>query len=89
MEKSPHIFKDFPDNFVHNIYGTSDTGIKLNLLENIMFIPVDIFLNKLHNDGIKSNLDAWLCFLGCDEPEIIIDLITKYPKFKSHVFSSV
>ena len=54
-----------------------------------MFIPVDIFLNKLHNDGIKSNLDAWLCFLGCDEPEIIIDLITKYPKFKamySHLY---
>jgi hypothetical protein len=89
MERSPHIFKDFPDDFVHNIYGTSDTGIKLNLLENIMFIPVDIFLNKLHNDGIKSNLDAWLCFLGCDEPEIIIDLITKYPKFKamySHLY---
>ena len=89
MERSPQIFKEFPDDFVHNIYGTSDTGIKLNLLENIMFIPVDIFLNKLHNYGINSNLDAWLCFLGCDEPEIIINLIQKYPQFKamySHLY---
>ena len=54
-----------------------------------MFIPVDIFLNKLHNDGINSNLDAWLCFLGCDEPDVIIKLIQKYPKFKamySHLY---
>ena len=54
-----------------------------------MFIPVDIFLDKLHNDGINSNLDAWLCFLGCDNPDIIVNLITKYPKFKamySHLY---
>ncbi len=89
MEKSPQVFKEFPNDFIHNIYGTSDTGIKLNLLENIMFIPVDIFLDKLHNDGINSNLDAWLCFLGCDNPDIIVNLIAKYPKFKamySHLY---
>ncbi len=61
---------------------TSDTGIKMNMLQNFIFIPVDIFLDKLHNDGIQSELDAWLTFLGCDEPEYIIDLIQKYPYFK-------
>ena len=52
------------------------------MLQNIIFIPVDIFLEKLHNEGIQDELDAWLTFLGCDEPEYIIELINKYPIFK-------
>ncbi|MBQ3795711.1 MAG: hypothetical protein II842_05415 [Butyrivibrio sp.] len=43
---------------------------------------IDIFLDKLHNEGIKSKLDAWLTFLGCDEPEMIVKLITEYPEFE-------
>ena len=83
MEKSPQIFSEFPDDYKHYIYGTSDTGIMLNLLENIIFVNIDIFLKKLHNDGINTKLEAWLTFLGCDEPEYIVELITKYPEFKS------
>ena len=45
-------------------------------------MPVDIFIDKLHNNGIESELDAWLTFLGCDEPEHIIKLIDDYPYFK-------
>ena len=52
------------------------------MLQNIIFIPVDIFLEKLHNKGIQNELDAWLTFLGCDEPEYIVELINKYPIFK-------
>lgn len=52
------------------------------MLQNYIFIPIDIFLKKLHNEGINNKLDAWLTFLGCDEPEYIIQLITKYPEFK-------
>ncbi|MEE3496405.1 MAG: hypothetical protein VZR06_14690, partial [Butyrivibrio sp.] len=55
----------------------------LNMLQNYVFIPVDIFLEKLHNSGIQSELDAWLTFIGCDEPEFIIKLIEKYPFFKA------
>ena len=89
MEGSPHAFYEFPDVYVHNISASSDTGIKLNLLQNIIFIPVDIFLNKLHNEGIKTKLDAWLTFLGCDDPEYIMELISKYPEFEpmySHLY---
>jgi hypothetical protein len=53
------------------------------MLQNFIFTPVDIFLEKLHNNGIQSELDAWLSFLGCDEPEYIIQLIQEYPYFKS------
>ena len=88
-QKSPHIFHLFPNNFIHNLNERSDTGLKLNLMQNFIFVPIDIFLAKLHNKGITSKLDAWLTFLGCDEPDIIIDLITKYPEFKpmySHLY---
>jgi hypothetical protein len=53
------------------------------MLQNFIFIPVDIFMQKLHNEGIKSELDAWLTFLGSDEPEYIVKLIQEYPQFKS------
>ena len=53
------------------------------MLQNFIFIPVDIFLENLHNEGINGELEAWLTFLGCDEPEYIVDLIEQYPYFKS------
>ena len=81
MEKSPSSFKHF-NNYVHHLHTVSDTGIKLNMLQNYIFIPVDIFLEKLHNEGISNELEAWLTFLGCDEPEYISMLIEKYPYFK-------
>lgn len=31
---------------------------------------------------IQNRLDAWLAFLGSDNPEIIIDIIERYPDFK-------
>ncbi len=82
FENSPAIFKDYPDEYIHRFSTRSNTGISLNMLQNYIFIPVDIFLKKLHNEGIKNELDAWLTFLGCDEPEYIIRLIEEYPYFK-------
>ena len=54
----------------------------MNMLQNFIFIPVDIFLENLHNNGIRSELDAWLTFLGCDEPEYISKLLEAHPDFK-------
>ena len=82
LEKSPEEFKKYSDCFVHYFSTVSGSGLKLNLLQNFIFIPVDIFLEKLHNEGINGELEAWLTFLGCDEPECIIKLIEKYPYFK-------
>ena len=82
LESSPKDFKKFKDHYIHHFSTVSNTGLSLNMLQNFIFIPVDIFLEKLHNDGIQSELDAWLTFLGCDEPEYIIQLIEKYPYFK-------
>ena len=61
-----------------------------DLLQNYIFIPLDIFRENVHNKGIKNKLDAWLVFLSMDEPERIIELISAYPEFKAmyeHVYS--
>ena len=61
-----------------------------DLLQNYIFIPLDIFRENVHNKGIKNKLDAWLAFLSMDEPDRIIELITTYPEFKAmyeHVYS--
>ena len=47
-----------------------------------MFIPLDIFSQTVHNNGIRNLLEAWLVFLSPDSPELMISLITEYPKFK-------
>lgn len=78
----PKVFKEYPDEYIHRFSTVSDTGLSLNMLQNYVFIPIDIFLKKLHNEGIKNELDAWLTFLGCDEPDYIIKLIEEYPYFK-------
>ena len=52
------------------------------MLQIIIFIPVDIFMEKFHNEGIQDEWDAWLSFLGWDEPEYIVELINEYPIFK-------
>ncbi|MCM1398463.1 MAG: hypothetical protein NC225_03155 [Clostridium sp.] len=45
----------------------TDTGIKIDLLQKYIFIPLDIFKGKLYLKGIESKLDAWLSFLACDD----------------------
>lgn len=49
-----------------------------------MFIPLDSFRRILHNKGIRNKLDAWLTFLSVDDPEMIVELIRKYPQFRKY-----
>ena len=58
LEKSPSIFKEYKDVFIHKFSTVSDTGLKINMLQNFIFIPVDIFLENLHNNGMRNKLDA-------------------------------
>ena len=81
-EHSPAEFHCFPDRFIHRSSQKTDTGLEINLLQEFVFIPLDIFRGILHNEGIKDKLDAWLTFLSVDAPEMIVKLITEYPQFK-------
>lgn len=82
FEKSPKAFHDFPSDYRHKMRQESDTGIKIPLLQEYLFVPLDIFQKNLQNKGIQNDLDAWLAFLSVDEPEVIIQLIQKYPRFE-------
>lgn len=83
FEQSPKMFHDFPTEYLHYVEPASDTGIKLNLLQKYLFIPLDIFRKTSHNKPITNKIDAWLTFLSKDEPEDILNLINDYPEFKS------
>lgn len=86
FETSPEIFHKYPENYIHYFEHVSDTGIKMNLLQKYIFVPLDIFKKIHHNENrtikIENRLDAWLAFLCMDDPEVIIEIIERYPDFK-------
>ena len=82
IDKSTGDFHDFQEVYKHNFQQQSDTGLKMNLLQKYVFIPLDLFRGNVQNKGIKNKLDAWLAFLSMDDPDMIIQLITEYPEFK-------
>ena len=83
FEKSPKAFLSFSDDFLHHFRQKSDTGVELNLLQEYNFISLDLFRKSIYNKPIKSELDAWLTFLSTDEPERILELLQKFPMFRS------
>ena len=83
FEASQREFREYPDTYVHRFRQASDSGIKLELLQNFLFIPLDIFKANIHNKNISSKLEAWLAFLCMDEPEWIIRVIEAYPEFEA------
>lgn len=84
-EKSPKVFYGFPDSYLHYFCQRSNTGLELELLQKFVFIPLDIFMKNQHNKGIVIDnlLDAWLLFFSSDNPEDILNIIDKYPKFQA------
>ena len=89
MDTSPGIFAEFPNKYVHTFHQKSDTGLNIDLLQNYIFIPLDIFRENVQNKGIKNKMDGWLTFLGMDDAEKIIELINTYPEFREmyeHVY---
>jgi len=86
FEKSPKQFKSFKKKctYIHRSRQQFDTGVKMDLLQEYIFINLDIFRYKLDNNNvdIENELEAWLTFLSVDEPDIIIKLLEKYPRFR-------
>ena len=60
------------------------------MLQNYIFVPLDIFRKTMEYKGISNKLDAWLAFLSMDSPDMIMELSSKYPEFKAmyeHVYN--
>lgn len=81
-EKSPREFKDFPKDYIHHFSQKSDTGVEMELLQEYVYIPLDVFRDIVHNKGIRNKLEAWLEFLSTDSPEEIAELVEAYPGFR-------
>lgn len=82
FEKSTQEFHDMPDTWLHYCKQTSNTGLKVELLQEYIFIPLDIFRVTMQNKAIESKLEAWLSFFSMDEPERVLELVERYPEFK-------
>ena len=82
FEKSPKEFSRYKEGCIHHFTQVSDTGVKLDLLQEFCFVSLDIFQELLHNKGIRNKLDAWLTFLSVDDPETIEALLDQYPEFR-------
>ena len=52
------------------------------MLQEFLFIPLDIMKKIYENNGIRNKLEAWLIFLSDDNPETIIRLMEEYPEFR-------
>lgn len=89
FEKSPKEFQQFPKTYIHRFTQKSDTGLELELLQKYMFVSLDIFREIFMEREICGELEAWLAFLGMEEPEKILELIQQYPEFRplyAHIY---
>ncbi len=79
MEKSPQCFRTDSGDYIHRMRHKFDTGIKVNLLDHIIFVSLDTF------DSVKQNIsteqDAWMTFLTATDPDEIVHLVNAYPEF--------
>lgn len=82
FERSPKEFHQYPEKYCHFFEQRSDTGLKIELLQKYLFIPLDIFRENQQNKEVNGKRDAWLTLFAYDEPDRIIALIEKYPEFR-------
>jgi len=80
VEKSSEVFRQAGDHYIHHFKQTSDTGLELDLLQEYIFITLDVFRKITHN--ISTELEAWTTFLSTDNPADIMALTEAYPYFK-------
>ena len=81
-ETSSANFKSIPDQYIHRGGWRFDTGLQLNMLQQFICIPLDIFKKITDNKStITNELEAWLTFLSSTNPQRIQAVIQQYPEF--------
>ena len=71
--------------WIHRVSPRSDTGVQLELLQDYLFVALDIFRKNLQNKAKETinELEAWLIFLCMDDPEWITELTESRPEFQA------
>ena len=80
-ENSPKEFHLYEDRYIHRAEQMVDSGLKINLLQKYIFLPLDIFKKSHHNKPIRNRLEAWLTFFSAEDQEEIVTLLETYPEF--------
>lgn len=83
FEKSTSEFHDIPTTYIHRARQVFNTGLQMNMLQEYIFIPLDIYRKNKHNKIVENKLDAWLSFISDDSPERILEIVDRYPDFKA------
>ena len=79
MQKSTREFHELPDEYLHYAKQTFKSGLKMDLLQEYLLVPLDIFLKLPHNE--ISRLEAWLYFIASDQITDIKKVCEAYPEF--------
>ena len=84
IENSNADMKKFPNDYIHRGKCAFDTGLEMELLQEYVFVSLDIFKRIKDNENIETldALDAWLYFLSSDKPEDIQRVISSHPQFE-------
>ena len=80
VEESSSEYWEFAENYIHRGKQVFDTGLELDLLQEYIIIPLDVFRKMPHNE--LSKLEAWLYFIGSDSPMDISRIVEAYPEFR-------
>ncbi|MDD3254010.1 MAG: PD-(D/E)XK nuclease family transposase [Lachnospiraceae bacterium] len=80
IENSTRVFKNLPNQYLHRGRMMFDTGLNLDMPQECLLIPLDIFLKNHQN--IDNRLDAWLYFIASEKLTDIRKVIEAYPEFE-------
>lgn len=53
----------------------------MHFIQNYLFIALDRF-REIKQNEVTEELDAWLHFISSEEPDILYEIINKYPFFR-------
>ena len=56
-------------------------GVKIGH-RNITLLRFISYEKNICNKGIQNKLEAWITFLPVDDPEMIVELLERYPRFQ-------
>ncbi len=82
LEKSSEDFRTVPEAWIHKSRQKSDTGIELELLQEYVFIALDMFRKVSDNKRTGSELEAWMQMLSSGNPAVHAQIADKSPIFK-------
>lgn len=81
LEKSGEPFKEIPEAWIHKSGQDFDTGLKMELPQKYVFIALDMF-RRISQNEVEGELEAWMHLLSSDNPEVIGQIVEKYPVFR-------